>query len=69
MCYSLFRTWQCEGIWAEVRTKLQARADAKDLITWDVPVDSTVSRAHQHAAARDKGDLQREPPSAELDIV
>jgi transposase len=30
---------------------------------WDLSVDSTVSRAHQHAAgARKQGDLQKEPP-------
>jgi transposase len=35
---------------------LQSRADAAGLITWDVSVDSTTSRAHQHAAgARQKG--------------
>jgi Transposase DDE domain len=39
------------------------RADAAGLITWDVSVDSTVARAHQHAAgARKRGDLQAEPP-------
>ena len=55
-CYCLFRTWQREGVWADVLTKLQARADAKGLITWDVSVDSTVARAHQHAAgARQRG--------------
>ena len=55
-CYYLFRTWQREGVWADVLTKLQARADAKGLITWDVSVDSTVARAHQHAAgARQRG--------------
>ncbi|MFC9854065.1 hypothetical protein [Streptomyces prasinus] len=42
---------------------LQAGADAKGLITWDISVDSTIARAHQHAAgARKKGDLQVEPP-------
>lgn len=42
---------------------LQARADAQGLITWDLNVDSTVCRAHQHAAgARKSGDLQKEPP-------
>jgi hypothetical protein len=46
-----------------VLTGLQARADAEGLITWDVSVDSTVARAHQHAAgARRNGDLQAEPP-------
>jgi hypothetical protein len=39
---------------------LQAEADAKGLITWDVSVGSTVARAHQHAAgARKKGHFRR----------
>ena len=59
-CYCLFRTWQRDGSWAQVLTKLQARADAKGLITWDVSVDSTVARAHQHAAgARQRGTSRR----------
>ena len=36
-------------------TQLQAQADAKGLITWEVSVDSTVARAHQHAAGARKG--------------
>lgn len=44
------------------RTQLQAEADAKGLITWDVNVDSRVCRAHQHAAGAAKGGLQKEPP-------
>ena len=55
-CYCLFRTWQRDGVWAEILTNLQTRADAKGLITWDVSVDSSVARAHQHAAgARQRG--------------
>jgi transposase len=55
-CYCLFRTWQRDGTWADILTKLQTRADARGLITWDVSVDSTVARAHQHAAgARKRG--------------
>ncbi|MFB7553071.1 transposase [Streptomyces sp. NPDC056154] len=35
----------------------------KGSITWDLSVDSTVCRAHQHAAgARKRGELQKEPP-------
>jgi transposase len=42
---------------------LQARADAAGLITWDVSVDSTIARAHQHAAgARTQTEEQKEPP-------
>ena len=43
-------------------TALQARADAAGLITWDVSVDSTVAREHQHAAGAEQGDLQAAPP-------
>ena len=54
--YGLFRRWQRDGTWARILTALQARADAAGLITWDVSVDSTVARAHQHAAgARKRG--------------
>ncbi|MEU5109289.1 hypothetical protein AB0H07_44815 [Streptomyces sp. NPDC021354] len=61
--YDLFRRWQRNGTWERIFTELQARADAKDLITWDLNVDSTIVRAHQHAAeARKRGDLQKEPP-------
>jgi hypothetical protein len=43
--------------------RLQGRAAAEGLITWDVSVDSTVARAHQHGAgARRRGDRQAEPP-------
>lgn len=34
--------------------QLQAEADAKGLITWDVSVDSTIARAHRHAAGARK---------------
>ena len=51
--------------WAQTLAALQARADPAGLITWDVSVDSTVARAHQHAArARRRGTLQAEPPGA-----
>lgn len=54
--YDLFRRWQRDGTWKRILEQLQAQADAKGLITWDVSVDSTVCRAHQHAAgARKKG--------------
>jgi len=54
--YGLFRRWQRDGTWRQVLTGLHARADAAGLITWDVSVDSTVARAHQHAAgARKRG--------------
>ncbi|GII55536.1 transposase [Planotetraspora thailandica] len=54
--YGLFRRWQRRGVRQQILTALQARADAAGLITWDVSVDSTIARAHQHAAgARKRG--------------
>ncbi|MFF9431174.1 IS5 family transposase [Streptomyces sp. NPDC014746] len=51
------------GTWPVLLTRLQARADAAGLITREVNVDSTICRAHQHAAgARRDGPGQKEPP-------
>ncbi len=57
--YGLFRQWQRDGVWQQILTRLQAKADAEQIITWDVSVDSTVCRAHQHAAgARKRGAIR-----------
>lgn len=64
--YGLFRRWQRAGVWQQILTGLQARADAAGLIGWDVSVDSTIARAHQHAAgARRCPDTQVEPPGGD----
>ena len=63
--YAMFRRWQRDGTWQRILTALQALADAQGRITWDVSVDSTTARAHQHAAgARKKGICRRSPPAA-----
>jgi transposase len=62
--YGLFRRWQRDGTWRQLLTGLQARADAAGLICWDVSVDSTIARAHQHAAgARKRGTSKRSRPA------
>jgi transposase len=54
--YDLFRRWQRNGTWKQIFEQLQVEADAQGLIAWDVSVDSTIARAHQHAAgARKRG--------------
>lgn len=56
---------QRDGTWQETFTALQARADERGLISWDLNVDSTVCRAHQHAAgARKRGISKRSRPGA-----
>jgi transposase len=58
-------SWQRDGTWAVILAGLQARADAAGLITWDVSVDSTIMRAHQHAAgARKRGICRPSRPAA-----
>ncbi|MEU0250472.1 transposase [Streptomyces sp. NPDC006235] len=63
--YDLFRRWwQRNGTWQRIFTALQVRADAK-VITWEINVDSTIVRAHQHAAgARKRGTCRRSRPAA-----
>ena len=65
--YDLFRRWQRDGTWQRIFSELQAEADAEGLITWDLNVDSTVSRAHQHAAgARKRGTSKRSLPAGSV---
>lgn len=65
--YDLFHRWQRNGTWHQVLIRLQSLAGAKGAVTWDLNVDSTVCRAHQHAAgARRQGELQKEPPGGML---
>ncbi|MFE3902052.1 hypothetical protein ACFXPY_17385 [Streptomyces sp. NPDC059153] len=62
--YGLFRRWQRNGTWQRISTELQTQVEPKKLITWDLNIDSTVCRAHQHAAgARKKGTFRRSLPA------
>ncbi|WP_443043875.1 IS5 family transposase [Streptomyces sp. NBC_00322] len=42
--------WSADGTWERLLQQVQAVADAKSTIDWAISVDSTVMRAHQHAA-------------------
>lgn len=46
-------TWHhrlaAEETWEKILAQLKAQADAEGLIDWTVSVDSTATRAHQHA--------------------
>ncbi|CAM5346971.1 hypothetical protein SCANM63S_05054 [Streptomyces canarius] len=50
--------WSADGTWEKIFTAVLAAADAADDIGWTVSVDSTVARAHQHAAGALKGALK-----------
>lgn len=54
--YTRFRRWALDGTFTRMLAAVQAEKDAAGDIDWLVSVDSTITRAHQHAAgARKKG--------------
>ncbi|MEU4691663.1 IS5 family transposase [Actinoplanes sp. NPDC023714] len=66
--YSRFRRWTLDGTWQHLLTAVQADADAAGELDWLVTaVDSTVVRAHQHAAGLRPGkdhDATNQPTTA-----
>ncbi|MER6883581.1 IS5 family transposase [Streptomyces althioticus] len=55
--HTRFRRWAKDGTFERMLRAAQARADAAGDIEWLVSVDSTIVRAHQHAAGARKGGL------------
>ena len=56
---SRYYRWREAGIWDRILADLQAQADADNLLDWTIHfVDSTIMRAHQHAAGAKKGTLK-----------
>ncbi|MDQ0795409.1 transposase [Streptomyces sp. B1I3] len=52
--YKRHRRWSADGTWQMLLSRIQAVEDAEGRIDWDVSVDSTAVRAHQHAAGARK---------------
>jgi transposase len=48
--YGRHRRWSGDGTWERILEALQAGCDQAEGAAWSVAVDSTVVRAHQHAA-------------------
>ncbi|MBB4755183.1 transposase [Actinoplanes lobatus] len=58
--YDRFAKWRDDGTWARLKQAVIALAEADEDIDWNAQVDSTVVRAHQHAAgARKEGWTRR----------
>ncbi|WP_449657581.1 IS5 family transposase [Streptomyces edwardsiae] len=57
--YERHRLWSADGTWERLLQQVQAAADAAGEIDWDISVDSTIVRAHQHAAG-----ARTDPPPA-----
>lgn len=48
--YNRHRRWSMDGTWEKILDGLRAGCDEAEGADWTVSVDSTVVRAHQHAA-------------------
>lgn len=54
-CYDRFIRWRRDGTWERLLAHAQTKSDAVGEVEWKVSVDSTVVRAHQHAAGARRG--------------
>ncbi|MER5450531.1 IS5 family transposase [Streptomyces sp. NPDC002766] len=66
--YTRFRRYALDGVFTRALQQIQAGADAVGDIDWLVQIDSTIVRAHQHAAAtgRKGGTIGDEPDDRAL---
>ena len=71
-CYGDFRTlhgrhrrWSADGTWETILAQLQADSDRDSGQEWAVGVDSTVVRAHRHAAGA-RHDPPKDVPAEKL---
>ena len=51
-CYDYFVRWRRDGTWDRLLAHVQTKSDAVGEVEWEVSVDDTVVRAHQHAQGR-----------------
>ncbi|MFJ6581023.1 IS5 family transposase [Streptomyces sp. NPDC091368] len=57
--YERHRLWSADGTWERLLQQVQAAADDAGEIDWDISIDSTIVRAHQHATG-----ARTDPPPA-----
>jgi transposase len=61
--------WSADGTWARILGELQAHADALGELDWVVAVDSSIVRAHQHAAGARRTGGFVEPQEAAAEVA
>jgi transposase len=54
-CYDRCVRWRRNGTWDRLLQQAQTRSDAVGEVVWEVSIDSTSIRAHQHAAGTPAG--------------
>ena len=61
-CHARFVRWRRDGTWDRLLAHAQTKSDAVGEVVWEVSIDSTTIRAHQHSAgARKKGAVRAGP--------
>jgi len=62
-CYDRFVRWRRDATWDRLLARVQTKSGAVGQVEWEVSVDSSVARAHQHAAGarckRSQADAKR----------
>jgi transposase len=53
-CYDRLVRWRRDGTWDRLLAHAQTKSDAVGELVWEVSLDSTTIRAHQHAAGARK---------------
>ncbi|MHB9756503.1 IS5 family transposase [Streptomyces sp. BYX5S] len=61
--YTRFRRWALDGTFTRMLAAVQADRQARADVDWLVAVDSTLVRAHQHAAGAKKGGRAGDEPA------
>jgi transposase len=56
--------WRTDGTWGRLLRHVQQRSDAVGELVWEVSLDSSVVRAHQHAAGGKGGTPSRRSAAA-----
>jgi transposase len=62
--YKRFARWEGDGTWAQIEAALRMEPDGAGELDWDAQVDSSIVRAHQHAAGARKGGSARSRQAA-----
>ncbi|MBK3545855.1 IS5 family transposase [Streptomyces sp. MBT60] len=63
--HTRFRRWAADGTFDRMLRAAQAKVDAAGDVDWLVSVDSTIVRAHQHAAGVRKGGSVTRPSAGQ----
>src|SRR5262249_6727945 len=59
-CADRLYRWRREGMWDRLPTHVQTKSDAVGEMVWEVSIDRSTARAHQHA-----GGVRRRPSQAD----